>query len=468
MVSIRKVVTGLCLWGALALPMQALALPPGAAVAPGVQTSNANLWTGVQTFANSVLKLLGSSTGSTTITSANASATNYTATLPAATDTIAELAQVQTFTAPNTFTALQNIAEVNLTGGTLPTNGVYYVTKGVGFAGNGVQLGQWDNNGPRNSELLIGNSSNTQGGDIYVTKYGYGNFGHIFFGGGDAAIYADHISGVSDPYASLMFGDDEHTYQDCEPDFHCKGHAQIATNSFTAALTFNGSASSSNCGSGAVIEYGSNDDAGRIIMGSGSPTSCAVLWQHAYANERTYSNPSTPNGFVNTPPGCSARNEGVRATGTINFTGNAVNTDTLTIEGVPITFVTGTPTGNQVQIGATAALTTTNLFLFLIEYNTTPGVAPSSMPVLAHYQETQPTSTSIQLTYTYLDGVTGNAVALSTSDPTNISVPANLSGGALPAAANAVQAICGTGGMVITGTLIAGQVVSYGLPHSYW
>lgn len=44
------------------------------------------------------LRLLGTSTGYTTVGTANASATNYTATLPAATDTIVELTQTQTLT----------------------------------------------------------------------------------------------------------------------------------------------------------------------------------------------------------------------------------------------------------------------------------------------------------------------------------------------------------------------------------
>lgn len=48
--------------------------------------------------------VLGSSTGSTAIASANAGATNYTATLPANTGTIAELNLAQTFTAAQTFT----------------------------------------------------------------------------------------------------------------------------------------------------------------------------------------------------------------------------------------------------------------------------------------------------------------------------------------------------------------------------
>jgi len=55
--------------------------------------------TGIKTYTNSVLKLLGSSTGATTFTSANSSGTNYVATIPANTGTIAELNLAQTWTA---------------------------------------------------------------------------------------------------------------------------------------------------------------------------------------------------------------------------------------------------------------------------------------------------------------------------------------------------------------------------------
>lgn len=63
-------------------------------VAPGTATT----FTAVQTFTNSDIRLLGSSTGYTTFTSANASATNFTLTFPAATDTLVTLAASQTLT----------------------------------------------------------------------------------------------------------------------------------------------------------------------------------------------------------------------------------------------------------------------------------------------------------------------------------------------------------------------------------
>jgi len=87
------------------------------ATAPSVSTSSPQTWTAVQTFTNSDLALLGSSTGYTTFTSANTGATNYTATLPANTGTIAELNLAQTWTAAQTFnTGTTTIATASVTG----------------------------------------------------------------------------------------------------------------------------------------------------------------------------------------------------------------------------------------------------------------------------------------------------------------------------------------------------------------
>lgn len=60
--------------------------------------NQAQTFTAAKTFTNSDLILLGSSTGFTTFTSANAGATNFTVTWPAATDTVVELTQTQTLT----------------------------------------------------------------------------------------------------------------------------------------------------------------------------------------------------------------------------------------------------------------------------------------------------------------------------------------------------------------------------------
>jgi fibronectin-binding autotransporter adhesin len=82
---------------------------------------NAQTWTALQTITNSDLCLLGSSTGCTTFTSANASATNYTLTVPAATDTLADLAGTQTLTNKTISGASNTISNVSLTAGVTGT-----------------------------------------------------------------------------------------------------------------------------------------------------------------------------------------------------------------------------------------------------------------------------------------------------------------------------------------------------------
>jgi hypothetical protein len=78
-------------------------IPSGSQTLAGLNTTQTFLQP--QTFLSGDLLLLGSSTGVTTFASANASATNYTATLPANTGTVAELNLAQTFTAAPTFGA---------------------------------------------------------------------------------------------------------------------------------------------------------------------------------------------------------------------------------------------------------------------------------------------------------------------------------------------------------------------------
>ena len=65
--------------------------------------ATAMTWTGIQTITNSCLKLLGSSTGATTFTSANAGASNYTHTFPARSMTISGL-DAETWTGTKTQT----------------------------------------------------------------------------------------------------------------------------------------------------------------------------------------------------------------------------------------------------------------------------------------------------------------------------------------------------------------------------
>jgi len=56
---------------------------------------------------------------------------------------------------------------------------------------------------------------------------------------------------------------------------------------------------------------------------------------------------------------------GIRASGSINFAGQPANGNTFTLNGTTVTFVTGTPTGNQVQIGINLNTTINNAVSFL-------------------------------------------------------------------------------------------------------
>jgi hypothetical protein len=91
------------------------------AVTAKLNLSNAQTWTAAQTFTNSDMLLLGTSTGATTFTSANGSGTNYTLTIPAATDTIAVLGATETFTGTKTFSGTANISGVFQYGGNVMT-----------------------------------------------------------------------------------------------------------------------------------------------------------------------------------------------------------------------------------------------------------------------------------------------------------------------------------------------------------
>jgi hypothetical protein len=78
----------------------------------------AQTFTAAKTFTNSDLLLLGSSTGTTTFTSLNASANNYTLSTPAVTSTVAVLGLAQTFTSAQAFSStIAANAGINVAGG---------------------------------------------------------------------------------------------------------------------------------------------------------------------------------------------------------------------------------------------------------------------------------------------------------------------------------------------------------------
>ena len=90
----------------------------------------AQTWTAAQTYTNSDLLLLGSSTGATTFTSDNAGASNYTMHVPAANDTLVSLAATQTLTFKTLTASNDVLGGVTMTLGSDATGDVYYRNSG--------------------------------------------------------------------------------------------------------------------------------------------------------------------------------------------------------------------------------------------------------------------------------------------------------------------------------------------------
>ncbi len=85
-------------------------------------------WTAAQTFNNNDIILLGSSTGGTTFSSANSSATNYTATAPANTGTLGELNLAQTWSALQSYTGGINLTQTVAPGTGTSNSSLYTAT----------------------------------------------------------------------------------------------------------------------------------------------------------------------------------------------------------------------------------------------------------------------------------------------------------------------------------------------------
>lgn len=124
---------------------------------------------------------------------------------------------------------------------------------------------------------------------------------------------------------------------------------------------------------------------------------------------------------------------GVYASGTVTFTGNPSNNDTLTLGGTQITFVTGTPTGNEVQIGSSANQTAANLQLFL-------QASLDTNIVKCSY------STALNiLTITYkLIGTSGNSFSLTKSSTSITLSGSDLAGGQVPSSVGYATTGAGT------------------------
>jgi hypothetical protein len=112
---------------------------------------------------------------------------------------------------------------------------------------------------------------------------------------------------------------------------------------------------------------------------------------------------------------------GVHASGTITFSGQPLADDTITVNGIVITFKAASPTGNQVLIGSTADETAVNLYAFLAN-SVNVNIAASTYAVASGVI----TVTAVAV------GTGGNAITL-TESATNVVVSgATLTGGTNP------------------------------------
>lgn len=112
---------------------------------------------------------------------------------------------------------------------------------------------------------------------------------------------------------------------------------------------------------------------------------------------------------------------GANATGTATFTTNPANNDTITIGGTLITFVTGSPTGSQVKVGATNLVTLANLLAFL-NASADTNIIKCSYSTLGNV-----------LTLTFkLQSTAGNSFTLAKTSTAITISGADLSGGAFP------------------------------------
>lgn len=109
---------------------------------------------------------------------------------------------------------------------------------------------------------------------------------------------------------------------------------------------------------------------------------------------------------------------GVEATGTILLTGVGTAADTVTVNGTSIELVASSPTGNEVLIGSTAAITAANLWAFLVNSIDTNIIKGTY------------TLSGATITCTYFEvGTVGNAFTLAKSSTAITLSAANLAGG---------------------------------------
>ncbi|HEV2225061.1 MAG TPA: hypothetical protein VGR84_18865 [Candidatus Acidoferrales bacterium] len=163
---------------------------------PGTKAAFLNLaqtWTAAQTFTNSDVLLLGSSTGYTTLTSANAGSSNFTLTFPAVTATLATNPPLTTGSSTgNTFTA---------PAGFFQCTAACTVTPPAPAAG--YQFCVWDKPGTAGAIVLGGNTGVFYGKTDFS---GYGSSGGTLTSGGANGDKACIIGIDSTHYDTVTFG----------------------------------------------------------------------------------------------------------------------------------------------------------------------------------------------------------------------------------------------------------------------
>lgn len=116
---------------------------------------------------------------------------------------------------------------------------------------------------------------------------------------------------------------------------------------------------------------------------------------------------------------------------TITATANPANADTVTIGGVAITFVAGTPAGSQVKIGGTVDDTLKNLIAFINK-----GGNANALAGIAIALRTAPLVVTI---VSALPGIAGNSITLAESSTALAVSSATLLGGLAIASQNVIS-----------------------------
>jgi len=234
-----------------------------------INLANANTWTAAQTFNNSDIALLGSSTGKTTLTSANASASNFTLTLPAATDQLLGRATTDTLTNKTLTSNTDVIGDVTMTLGSDAAGDIYYRSSGgiltrLGIGSNtnvltvSSGLPSWLP-GTTASSIAVGTTTITAGssGDFLYNNAGVlanapvtGTFGNVVLSAGPTLTGSITLNSATTLSALQVSGSST-------------GLGLGLTNTSVAGkawnLYANGTGSGSGCGTSAVEIYDATD-----------------------------------------------------------------------------------------------------------------------------------------------------------------------------------------------------------------